>query len=238
MAWKTEEMLDLNEESIIKVFTHCVWQEEMPKEEASSVAFLSQTGNHNVPAVLLHRKRLEEMKGTVAFLLGQLRVVHQRTDPFRLGDGFLKYDGTCWTKNRMALFCLYFLAVGTDLLPVFEPKESTAACLLGTQYTLKKTVSPNDPTFLGFCEELEYQEMLPGLVETKKKYFASPEYQKRKREALVWYALTNGEEAQADALSAQERWESFETDLEFLSLLSKKQAEDVRKTMKLYTVCE
>ena len=241
MIWKSEEMLDLNEESVQNLFSYCVVAQGDSSENTCCVSFISPACQLPFPPVYFYRHKLEEIKNTVAFLLGQLLVVHLRNDRFPIGYGFLKYDKTRWTENKFALFSLCYLAVGAGLLPPFEPaekKENMLDCALSSQNVLRKTISPSDPAFQEFCEDLEYHEMLPRLIAEKKKYYASPEYKRRKEDALALAAIMQGKGFAATARSAQDRLEAFDTDEEMLQALSKKAAEKARATMKLYAICE
>lgn len=241
MLWNAKEMLDLNEESVKKLIFHCAVEQGASLENTCCVTFVSPACQLPFPPMYFYRHKLEEVKPAVAFLLGQLWVVHLQKDSFPIGHGFLKYDKTRWTENKYALFSLCYLAVGTGLLPPFEPaekKENLLDCSLGSQKVLRKTISPNDPAFQEFCEDLEYHEMLPRLIAEKKKYYASPEYKRRKEDALALAAIIQGKGFAATARSAQDRLEAFDTDEEMLQALSKKAAEKTRATMKLYSICE
>ena len=155
MKYKREEMLDLNETNVKKIFKYCLATAETTKSNIRSFTFFNDKCNVNVPKIPFDANKLDEMNHTILYLLGQFANLHTKNDLMLLQDGFKKYDSTTWTSDRMALFSLYYLGVATQNFPSFIPSRmpNEFVTILSQLPYLKPTLSPNDPNFEKWCRE-------------------------------------------------------------------------------------
>lgn len=138
MEYSEKDMLDLNEENVKKVFTYCLATPATSKENIKICHFLTAESGAKIPAIKFDRAKMDEMKYSINYMLGQIEKVHKRNvTNMELKDGFSRYTGRDWTNNKTALFCLYYLGVGTNQLPVFAGKEMISE--ISTQKTLQPT---------------------------------------------------------------------------------------------------
>ena len=155
MKYKREDMLDLNEENVKKLFTYCLATKETPKSNLWVSSFFSDDCNVTVSKMPFDYNKLQEKNLAIRYLLGQFKNVHSNRNLMALSDGFQKYDGTSWTSNKMALFSLYYLGCATFNFPRFSPsiRPSHFDTVLTEIPTLHPTLSPNDPYFEKWCRE-------------------------------------------------------------------------------------
>lgn len=155
MKYKREEMLDLNEENVKKLFTYCLATKQTPKSNIRIFGIFSDNCDVNVPKMPFNNDKLEEKRLVIRYLLGQFKSLHKKDNIMFLSDGFEKYDGTTWTNNKMALFSLYYLGCATQNFPAFWPSEipNQFSTILKKVPTLQPTLSPNEPNFDKWCRE-------------------------------------------------------------------------------------
>ena len=155
MKYKREEMFDLNEENVKNIFKYCMATTRTPKENIHSYTFFGEKCEVNIQKMPFDKVRLQEMKGAISYMLGQLLPVHSKDVVMYLHEGFRKYTDKNWTENRIALFSLYYLGVAAVELPEFKPsplnKEDFVSPI--NRSFLKPTLSPNDPNFEKWCRE-------------------------------------------------------------------------------------
>lgn len=155
MKYKREEMLDLNEDNVKKLFVYCSATKNTDRENLTTISFFSANCNVNVPKLHFNQSRLEEKRFVIRYLLGQLENLHNNKKLMFLSDGFKKYGGKPWTSNKMALFSLYYLGCASQNLPYFEMSKipNNFDTLLSSIPYLLPTLSPNDPNFEKWCRE-------------------------------------------------------------------------------------
>ncbi|MBQ8604559.1 MAG: hypothetical protein IJ410_06935 [Oscillospiraceae bacterium] len=156
MKYKREEMLDLNEENVKKVFGYCIATNQTPKENIHAYTFFSPNCKTNIPKMNFDKVRLAQMKKSINYMLGQLLPVHSRDLIMPIHGGFRKYTDKNWTVNRMLLFSLYYLGVATSQLPAFEQapdSDQNFISPINRQSSLEPTFSPNDPNFEKWCRD-------------------------------------------------------------------------------------
>lgn len=147
MKFKSEEMLDLNEENVKNIFNYCLAKKDT--KDPIKAEFLEGAPNAQLPNIFFSKEKVLEKNHTITYLLGQLNDVHLKSHHISLLDGFNKYDGTTWTNNKGTLFMLYYLGTIATMLPTFQlfkPKKTYVSIILGNSF-LKPTLSPNDPNF-------------------------------------------------------------------------------------------
>ena len=149
MNYHRENMIDLNEENIRSIFSDCIATEQTPVEDIISTTFIESDIQTPIPSIQLSRSCLSENSLTIAYLTGQLENVHKGKLIFHINDGLKKYDGSYWTKDKMAVFSLYYLSTVTGVLPFFKPSPSlkTFVSDLNENPFLEPTLSPDDPNF-------------------------------------------------------------------------------------------
>ncbi len=150
MEFKKEDMIDLNEQNVQKLFAYCLANNSTPTENITKRNFFKENSQANIPDMAFDKTKISKILKTVCYLLGQLYPVHNGTANMLATDGFKKYDGTNWTQNRLALFALYYLGDATETLPKFEyfpPLKNYTSPIDKYAHILKPTLSPNDPNF-------------------------------------------------------------------------------------------
>ena len=145
MEFKNEDMLDLNEQNIKKIFKTCLATKETKDPVKSD--FLLEKSKVPMPPPRLPTTLLPVV--AIHYLLGQLHSVHAEHEKLLLLDGFKKYDGTNWTTDKSTLFMLYYLGTSVGAIPLFKPllERRTFTSSIHGQLHLKATLSPNDPNF-------------------------------------------------------------------------------------------
>ena len=149
MNYYRESMIDLNEENIRNIFSNCIATEQTPVEDIISTTFIESDFQTPIPSIQLSRSCLSENSLTLYYLTGQLDNVHSGKSVFHVNDGFKKYDGSYWTRDKMAVFSLYYLSCVTNVLPYFKPSPAlkTYVSHLIENPFLQPTLSPDDPNF-------------------------------------------------------------------------------------------
>ena len=147
MEFKNEDMLDLNEQNIKKIFKTCLATKETKDPVKSD--FLLEKSKVPMPNIIFSKEKLKENLVAIHYLLGQLHSVHAEHEKLLLLDGFKKYDGTNWTTDKSTLFMLYYLGTSVGAIPLFKPllERRTFTSSIHGQLHLKATLSPNDPKF-------------------------------------------------------------------------------------------
>lgn len=68
----------------------------------------------------LNGKEIFSHRNEIAYLLGQLKIVHDKKKSFFLSDGFLNYHGQKWTSNNLTLYALYFMGIASTNMYLFK----------------------------------------------------------------------------------------------------------------------
>lgn len=144
MNFRNEDILDLNEENIKKLFAYCLAAKDANPENVMPMIFIERGSAYNVPEIYFLTDRIKEKSNTILYLLGQLKVVHDKSLIMSLTDGFFKYDGTIWTQNKMLLFALYYMGNATRCFPLFHVNDDGVFALLADYPELEPTLSPDD----------------------------------------------------------------------------------------------
>ena len=150
MEFRKEDMIDLNEQNVQKLFAYCLANDSTPLERIAFSCFIEENKSINVPVMKFDKAKVVQETNKLIYLFGQLRAIHIGTASMIATDGFLKYDGTTWTQNKVALFALFYLGEVSSLLYKFTyyPSSKNFATPLNLKaHLLKPTLSPNDPNF-------------------------------------------------------------------------------------------
>lgn len=150
MEFKKEDMIDLNEQNVQKIFAYCLANQQTNPDNIVKANFFEKTENVNIPHMNFDKTRLFQFSNPISYLLGQLHSVHSGKSNMTATDGFKKYDGTNWTQNKVALFALYYLGTASASLPQFiylDALKNYASPISDFKDILKPTLSPNDPNF-------------------------------------------------------------------------------------------
>ena len=156
MKYKREEMLDLNEENVKKIFAYCVATPQTLTDNIRRSSFFSPSCNVKMTKMNFDKIRLKKVRNSINYMLGQLKPVHSHSLLMSLQEGYRKYDNTLWTENKITLFSLYFLGTATIQLPHFEHSINNPQNFdspINRQIELKPTLSPNDPNFKKWCSD-------------------------------------------------------------------------------------
>ena len=150
MEFKKEDMIDLNEQNVQRLFAYCLADNATPSENIVKSNFFEDNSNVSIPVMNFDKAKVAQVTNKLLYLMGQLKAVHMRTATMIATDGLQKYDGTNWTQNKVTLFALYYLGDISSLLPKFTyyPHLNNFALPLNLKsHLLKPTLSPNDPNF-------------------------------------------------------------------------------------------
>ena len=147
MNFKNEDILDLNEENIKALFAYCLATKDANPKNVLSTRFVEKSPAHDISDMYFLIDRIREKSNTILYLLGQLKVIHDRKAIMKLSEGFFKYDGTTWTQNKMLLFALYYLGNAASCFPLFYVGDDIIFGFLENYPELKPTLSPNDPNY-------------------------------------------------------------------------------------------
>ena len=150
MEFRKEDMIDLNEQNVQKLFAYCLANDQTDPQNIVKANFFEITENVNIPTMKFDKIKLFAFSNTISFLLGQLNSVHSGKSNMIATDGCKKYDGTTWTQNKVALFALYYLGTASASLPQFiylDALKNYASPISDFKDILKPTLSPNDPNF-------------------------------------------------------------------------------------------
>lgn len=150
MEFKKEDMIDLNEQNVQKIFAYCLANNKTNSNNIVKANFFGDTEKVDIPTINFDNERITKFTNTINYLLGQLASVHRGNSNMLATDGFQKYDGTNWTQNRIALFALYYLGSAVALLPDFiylDSYKNYVSPISDFKHILKPTLSPNDPNF-------------------------------------------------------------------------------------------
>ena len=150
MEFRKEDMIDLNEQNVQKLFAYCLANDQTDPQNIVKANFFEITEIVNIPTMKFDKIKLFAFSNTISYLLGQLNSVHSGKSNMIATDGCKKYDGTTWTQNKVALFALYYLGTASASLPQFiylDALKNYASPISDFKDILKPTLSPNDPNF-------------------------------------------------------------------------------------------
>lgn len=151
MDEKILSKLKLNKENVISVFLACKATPDTPKEDIFNNSFYSPTqSKRKAPPMSFDYNKLYDNIHLINYLFGQLKVVHERKDPFTPAQGIIDYTGKRWTDNDNALFALYYIATASLTIPYFVDGEKNAEARRVKIYYdngLIPTYPPDDPRF-------------------------------------------------------------------------------------------
>lgn len=143
---------ELKQESVLEIYKACVIAKEdvgkNPDDEIKTKVFTVKTCGKDSPEVTFSKKQISQYTDHIKYLLGQLKVVHDRVQSFTLPMGFVNYQNQPWTKDNTTLMALYYLGVANRCLPQFAriPDSNHVASNL---QLIRPSVSPSDPV----CEQ-------------------------------------------------------------------------------------
>ena len=150
MEFKKEDMIDLNEQNVQRLFAYCLADNATPSENIIKSNFFEKDSGVDIPNMSFDKEKLVQQTEAICYLFGQLNSIHKGQSNMIATDGLKKYDGTNWTQNKVALFALYYLGGSITVLPkfrYFSPFNTFASHIGRRSHILKPTLSPNDPNF-------------------------------------------------------------------------------------------
>lgn len=151
MDEKTLSKLKLNKQNVISVFLSCKATPNTPKENITEDQFYSHSfSTRKAPLMQFDYIKVGDNIPLINYLFGQLKIVHERKDPFTPAQGIIDYTGKRWTDNDNALYALYYLATTALTFPYFVDGEKGSEAQDMTFYYdhgLIPTYPPEDPRF-------------------------------------------------------------------------------------------
>lgn len=142
--------LDLNEGNVQAIFNRCLATKDDDIDNLSmSVLFQRDLGyDEDSKPVYFNKKKVEQNKQNIFYLLGQLRSVHSSDSNITSAESVYKYDDVQWTDDTVTLMMLYHLGETTKGILPFVKRSNTATIGL----SIKPTLSPKDPAFPAWWE--------------------------------------------------------------------------------------
>lgn len=138
--------VELNEENVERVFKECVALPEDKEDDLYESSIYMQ--NLNKGTVRLSKSRLDKMKKTILYMIGQFYVAHH-SSPISMYpiEGLSKnYKGLVWTNDLYTSLMIPTLARYFDLnSPMMKVNERYY--LYTRVNDIRQTLSPNDPNF-------------------------------------------------------------------------------------------
>ena len=141
---------ELNEGNVQAIFNRCIATKDDDLEELSrSVLFQRDLGyDEDSKPVYFNKKKVEQNKQSIFYLLGQLRSVHTSDSNITSAESVYKYDDVQWTDDTVTLMMLYHLGETTKGILPFVKRSNTATIGL----SITPTLSPKDPAFPAWWE--------------------------------------------------------------------------------------
>ena len=145
-------VVDLNEGEVQAIFNRCLFTENDTIEDCTrSTLFTKELGyEEDSKPVCFSKKRVEQNKKNILYMLGQLRATHNRSFRVTSTESIYKYDNTKWTSDTVELMELYHLGEITQGIMPFVKRSNTATI---NMIDVKPTLSPKDPNFPAWWEE-------------------------------------------------------------------------------------
>lgn len=142
--------LELNEGNVQAIFNRCLATKDDDRDEFyGSVLFQRDLGyDEDSKPVYFNKKKVEQNKQNIFYLLGQLRSVHSSDSNITSAESVYKYDDVQWTDDTVTLMMLYHLGETTKGILPFVKRSNTATIGL----SIKPTLSPKDPNFPAWWE--------------------------------------------------------------------------------------
>ena len=140
--------LELNKQNVMKVLFDCKATAESKKTQA--VSFYDSSSSRKAPPVLFDLQKVYSYYFLIAYLLGQVKGLHEKRNTISPAEGIFNYKGEKWTDDNRALFALYYLGCAATTFPKFIDGEKNAITPpLEDYYSayLTPTYSPSDPNF-------------------------------------------------------------------------------------------
>ena len=142
--------VDLNFDTVRAIFIECL--PVKGKTKNISAVYLQQAASgfpKDSEPIYFDTDKLDENRGFVQYLFGQLYGIHKGERDIKLTDVLKKYNGYLWCKEKEASVFLLHLGMGTRTIA--PPDASTMSFLVfdGTYPTL----SPKDPNFPEWWEK-------------------------------------------------------------------------------------
>ena len=149
---------ELNQASVLEVYKACLVAKEdtgkNPDDEVRTKVFTVESSGKDAPEVIFSKERLSRYEVDIKYLLGQLKVTHDRMEAFTLPMGFINYKNEPWTKDNTTLMALYYLGVAGQNMPLFT-KIPNSNNVTSSLQLVRPSVSPNDPACTQTIEKME-----------------------------------------------------------------------------------
>lgn len=144
--------LELNERNVNTLYKRCLYDESNSFEGIYPVQVLSPKHcGRESEVVRLSEDKISAYKTIIRYLLGQIKAFHGDNATFALQEGFMRYDGTVWTKDYDVLFKLYSMGLATVSISDFSLYKDIIGSVKSPDCIL--TLSPRDPDFPAWWEE-------------------------------------------------------------------------------------
>ena len=160
MSHRNLDFLELNQKNVLALYEKCLIPKEdigkNPDNEIRTKIFTVESCGKDSPEVVFSAEKIDIEGNNIEYLLGQLKVAHDGLSGFTLPMGFINYKNQPWTKDNTTLIALYYLGVGSRILPIFRKIKGTNQ-IASTTNDVIPSYSQNDPNF--FLLEKSIHEM-------------------------------------------------------------------------------
>lgn len=166
MSHRNLDFLELNQKNVVALYEKCLIPEEdigkNPHDEIRTKIFTTESCGKDSPEVVFSAEKIDIESMNIEYMIGQLKVAHDGLSGFTLQMGFINYKNQPWTKDNTTLMALYYLGVGSRILPIFRKIKDTNQ-IASTTNDVIPSYPPNDPDFHLFeksIHELEAEGLL------------------------------------------------------------------------------
>lgn len=144
--------LELNVLNVQSLFNRCLVTKDDPTGGIlSSTLFQKAFGyDEDSKPVFFSKKRIEQNRKSIFYILGQLRSVHKNDLKITSTESIYRYDNVKWTSDTVKLMELYHLGEVSQSINPFVKQFNTA---LIRPALVKPTLSPKDPNFPAWWEQ-------------------------------------------------------------------------------------
>lgn len=140
--------LELNKQNVMQILFNCKATPESRKKQA--ISFYDSSSSRKAPPVLFDMQKVISHYFSIAYLLGQVKGIHEKKNTLTPAEGIFNYKGEKWTDDNRALFALYYLGCAATTFPQFIDGEKSAITPPLEEYYsayLTPTYAPSDPNF-------------------------------------------------------------------------------------------
>ena len=147
--------LDLNEMNVQTIFNRCLAAPDFKEMTSYAQVLKPSLAGKSSEEIVFSKQAIRDNSKSISYLFGQLKSVHIEETHLPLEYGILTYLDKKWTKQVKILFMLYELGISNANILPFVARGDKKDLLLTNIEGLFPTLSPKDPNFPAWWEELK-----------------------------------------------------------------------------------